>query len=32
VRLYAAIWSRLTGEEVAESGLYFTVPDRYERL
>jgi ATP-dependent helicase/nuclease subunit A len=32
VRFYAAVWSRLTGERVAESGLYFTVADRYERL
>ena len=32
VRLYAEIWTRISGEPVAEAGLYFTVPDHYERL
>jgi len=32
VELYAKIWSEITGEPVAETGLYFTAPDRYERL
>jgi ATP-dependent helicase/nuclease subunit A len=32
VRLYAEIWRRITGEPVAETGLYFTAADRYERL
>ncbi|HWR97431.1 MAG TPA: UvrD-helicase domain-containing protein [Candidatus Methanoperedens sp.] len=32
VRLYAAIWARVTGEPVAETGLYFTAAERYERL
>ena len=32
VRLYAGIWSRITGEAVAETGLYFTAGNRYEPL
>jgi ATP-dependent helicase/nuclease subunit A len=32
VRLYANIWTRITGEAVAETGLYFTAHNRYEPL
>jgi ATP-dependent helicase/nuclease subunit A len=32
VALYASLWSRLTGEQVVERGLYFTAADRYVRL
>ena len=32
VRLYADIWSRITGEPVAGSGLFFTAANRYEPL
>jgi ATP-dependent exoDNAse (exonuclease V) beta subunit len=32
VRLYAEIWERVTGEPVAETGLFFTAANRYERL
>jgi ATP-dependent helicase/nuclease subunit A len=32
VRLYADIWARLTGEAVAEKGLFFTAGSRYEPL
>jgi ATP-dependent helicase/nuclease subunit A len=29
VRLYAGIWARITGEAVAETGLFFTAVNRY---
>jgi ATP-dependent helicase/nuclease subunit A len=32
VRLYAAVWARLTGEPVAERGLFFTAMNRHEVL
>jgi len=32
VRLYADIWTRITGEPIAERGLFFTTPNRYEPL
>jgi ATP-dependent helicase/nuclease subunit A len=32
VRLYADIWTRITGEPVAERGLFFTAGNRYEPL
>jgi len=32
VRLYADIWTRITGEAVVETGLFFTVKNRYEPL
>jgi ATP-dependent helicase/nuclease subunit A len=32
VRLYAGIWTRITGEAVAETGLFFTAGNRYEPL
>jgi ATP-dependent helicase/nuclease subunit A len=32
VRLYADIWERITGEPVAERGLFFTAASRYELL
>jgi len=32
VRLYTRFWSRVTGEKVKESGLYFTALDRWARI
>jgi ATP-dependent helicase/nuclease subunit A len=32
VRLYADIWTRITGEPVVECGLFFTAGNRYEPL
>ncbi len=32
VRLYADIWTRITGEPVAEKGLFYTVANRYVTL
>jgi ATP-dependent helicase/nuclease subunit A len=32
VRLYAEIWTRITGEAVSEAGLFFTAGSRYEPL
>jgi ATP-dependent helicase/nuclease subunit A len=32
VRLYADIWTRITGEPVVERGLFFTAGNRYEPL
>ena len=32
VRLYADIWARITGEPVAERGLFFTAANSYELL
>jgi ATP-dependent exoDNAse (exonuclease V) beta subunit len=32
VRLYADIWARITGEPIAERGLFFTAANRYELL
>jgi ATP-dependent helicase/nuclease subunit A len=32
VRLYADIWARITGEPLAERGLFFTAANRYELL
>ncbi len=32
VRLYADIWARITGEAVAEMGLFFTAANHYEML
>ena len=32
VRLYTRFWSKITGERVKESGLYFTALDRWVRI
>ncbi|MGZ5496331.1 MAG: hypothetical protein ACXWFO_06210, partial [Candidatus Aminicenantales bacterium] len=32
VRLYTRFWSKITGEKVKESGLYFTALDRWVRI